>query len=163
MPNTKSTGVAYSDPSFDSLTVTGASALAAVTATTVAATGAVSGTTGSFTGVSTTLGLKLPVATVAAAGSVQGDAAAVLLGITIVTGADATKGVLLPTPVTPFGDIVIIKNIDAANAILKIWPAGSGIINALSASAAFSIAAKTSVLLVSTSATQWYSVPLLPS
>ena len=45
MPNTKAVGVAYSDPSFDSVTVTGASTLAAVTATTVAATGAVSGST----------------------------------------------------------------------------------------------------------------------
>ena len=45
MPNTKAVGVAYADPQFDSVTVTGASALAAVTATTVAATGAVSGAT----------------------------------------------------------------------------------------------------------------------
>lgn len=35
MPNTKATGVAYADPQFDSLTVTGASTLAAVTATSV--------------------------------------------------------------------------------------------------------------------------------
>ena len=45
MPNTKAVGVAYSDPQFESVTVTGASTLAAVTATTVAATGAVSGAT----------------------------------------------------------------------------------------------------------------------
>ena len=41
----KPIGVAYSDPLLDSVTVTGASTLAAVTATTVAATGAVSGAT----------------------------------------------------------------------------------------------------------------------
>jgi hypothetical protein len=35
MPNTKATGVAYSDPQFDSLTVTGTSTLGAVTATSV--------------------------------------------------------------------------------------------------------------------------------
>ena len=45
MPNTKPIGVAYSDPLLDSVTVAGASTLAAVTATTVAATGAVSGAT----------------------------------------------------------------------------------------------------------------------
>ena len=45
MPNTKATGVAYDDPQFSSMTVTGASTLGAVTATTVAATGAVSGST----------------------------------------------------------------------------------------------------------------------
>jgi Na+/H+ antiporter NhaC len=39
MPNTKAIGVAYSDPQFDSLTVTGASALAAVTATSVTTSG----------------------------------------------------------------------------------------------------------------------------
>ena len=38
MPNTKATGVAYADPQFDSVTVTGTSTLAAVTATTVTAT-----------------------------------------------------------------------------------------------------------------------------
>lgn len=42
MANTKATGVAYADPQFDSVVVTGASTLAAVTATTVAATGAIS-------------------------------------------------------------------------------------------------------------------------
>lgn len=46
MPNTKATGVAYSDPSFDSMTVTGASAMAAVTATTVSGTGSVTAQSG---------------------------------------------------------------------------------------------------------------------
>lgn len=39
MPNTKATGVAYSDPQFDSLTVTGASTLGATTATSLTAAG----------------------------------------------------------------------------------------------------------------------------
>jgi len=43
MPNTKAIGVAFADPLLESVTVTGASALAAVTATNVAATGAVTG------------------------------------------------------------------------------------------------------------------------
>ena len=38
MSNTKATGVAYSDPEFDSVTVTGASTLQAVTGTTVVGT-----------------------------------------------------------------------------------------------------------------------------
>ena len=38
MPNTKAVGVAFSDPEFDSVTVTGASALQAVTGTTVVGT-----------------------------------------------------------------------------------------------------------------------------
>ena len=44
MPNTKATGVAYADPQFDRVTVTGASALAAVTATTVTTSGAITST-----------------------------------------------------------------------------------------------------------------------
>lgn len=44
MPNTKATGVAYADPQFDSVTVTGTSTLAAVTATTVTASNAVTST-----------------------------------------------------------------------------------------------------------------------
>jgi hypothetical protein len=37
MPNTKAVGIAYSDPQFDSVTVTGDSSLGAVTATSVSA------------------------------------------------------------------------------------------------------------------------------
>ena len=39
MPNTKAVGVAYSDPQFESLSVTGASSLAAVTASSLTSTG----------------------------------------------------------------------------------------------------------------------------
>lgn len=39
MPNTKAVGVAYADPQFDSLTVTGTSTLAVVSATSVTTTG----------------------------------------------------------------------------------------------------------------------------
>jgi hypothetical protein len=56
MSNSKAIGAAYSDPQFDSLEVTGASTLAAVTAFTVAATGAVTApsfaATGAVTGAS---------------------------------------------------------------------------------------------------------------
>lgn len=101
--------------------------------------------------------------TVAAAGSTQADAAALNPGFNLVTGADATKGTLLP-PTPADGTTVIVKNSDAANAVLKVYPAGAGIINALSASAAISMAAKTSATftyLLST--TTWYTTPLVPS
>lgn len=104
---------------------------------------------------------RFPTATVAATGSVQGDAAAIGEGFTLVTGADATKGALLPSAVA--GMCCIVKNSDAANAVLKIWPASGDAVNALSANAAFSIAAKTSVVLIALDATTWYSTPLLPS
>ena len=62
MPNTKPIGVAYSDPQLDSITVTGASTLAAVTATTVTATGAVASSstvTGTALAATTATGLQM--------------------------------------------------------------------------------------------------------
>lgn len=98
-------------------------------------------------------------ADVAATGSVQGDAAAVAEGFTVVTGADATKGVILPTAVP--GATVELKN--GAAAVLKVWPATGAAINAGSANASFSVPASTPVILKAKTATQWYSIPLLPS
>jgi hypothetical protein len=146
MPNTKAVGVAYSDPQFDSVTVTGASALQAVTATSVTAT-------------SVTGAIRLPVDTVAAAGSTQGDAAALAEGINVVSAADGTKGVILPTAVA--GMVIIVKN--TAAGALKIYPATGGAINAVAANGAYSITNLTSSLLVASSTTQWYSVPLVAS
>ena len=54
MPNTKAVGVAYADPQFDSVTVTGASTLAAVTATTVTASGAITAGVSNIAGITTT-------------------------------------------------------------------------------------------------------------
>lgn len=102
-----------------------------------------------------------PTKVVAATGSIQGDAAALDYGFNHVTGADATKGALLP-PAHP-GRSVIVKNADAANAVLKIWPTVGDGVNAIAVNSAFSIAAKTSVLLVAIDTTTWYSLPLLPS
>lgn len=110
--------------------------------------------TGSITGA-----VRLPVAAVAATGSAQGDAAALSEGLNVVSAADGTKGVVLPTAVA--GMTVIVKN--TAAAALKIYPATGGTINALSANAAYSITNLTSTLLVASSATQWYSVPLVAS
>jgi hypothetical protein len=141
MPNTKAVGVAFSDPEFESVTVTGASTFSAVTATT------------------TTGAIRLPVAAVAAAGSTQGDAAALAEGINVVSAADGTKGVILPTAVA--GMVIIVKN--TAAGALKIYPATGGAINAVAANSAYSITNLTSSLLVASSTTQWYSVPLVAS
>ena len=162
MPNTKAVGVAYADPQLDSVTVTGASALTTVTATTVAATGAVTGSSFSGTTVTASGNLVVASATVAAAGSTNADAAAVVGGFTLVTAGDATKGVILTAPVA--GTVVIIKNADAANAVLKVYPNSGAAINALTATTgAYSMAAKTSMMLVAYSATQWYTLPLVAS
>ena len=146
MPNTKAVGVAFSDPQFDSLTVTGATSLQATTATTVTAS----------------TNLVIASATVAATGSSNTDAATVAGGFTLVTAADATKGVILSASVA--GTVVIIKNVDVANAVLKVYPNSGAAINALTATTgAYSMAAKTSMILVAYSATQWYTLPLVAS
>lgn len=106
---------------------------------------------------------RIPTWDVAALGSTAADAAPIFEGFNLVSAADATKGVILPTSTAGNeGAIVIVKNVDAANAILKIWPGGTDNVNALTAQAAFSIAAKTSAMLVKKGAI-WYSTPLLPS
>jgi hypothetical protein len=103
--------------------------------------------------------VRLPVAAVAAAGANQGNAAALSEGLNVVSAADGTKGVRLPTAVA--GAVVIVKN-TAAGALL-IYPATGGAINAVAANGSYSITDLTSTMLVASSATQWYSVPLVAS
>jgi hypothetical protein len=112
--------------------------------------------TGAFTASG---GVRLPVAAVAAAGSNQGNAAALSEGLNVVSAADGTKGVRLPTAVA--GMVVIVKNTVAG--ALKIYPATGGAINAITANSEYSITNLTSTMLVASSATQWYSVPLVAS
>lgn len=104
-------------------------------------------------------GVRLPVAAVAAAGANQGNAAALSEGLNVVSAADGAKGVRLPTAVA--GTVVIVKNTVAA--ALLIYPATGAAINAVAANGAYSIANLTSTMLVASSATQWFSVPLVAS
>lgn len=97
--------------------------------------------------------------TQAAAGNAQANATAIIADFVLVTAADATKGVVLPVPVA--GRMMIVKN--NVNAVLKVWPASGGQINAVGADTALSMAALTSAVFVASSATQWFTVPLLPS
>lgn len=145
MPNTKPVGVAFSDPELVAgTTITGAT---------------ISGGTVSATDITTTGGLYIKSATVAATGSTQSDAASVSDGFTLVSAADGTKGVKLPAAVA--GRTVILKN--NANAVLKVWPASGDAVNAITADSNYVLAAFTSSLLVAYDSTTWYSVPLLAS
>ena len=102
----------------------------------------------------------LAVTAVTAAGSVIGDAAQLSQGINVVTGADGTKGVILPVAVP--GMQVIVKGVTAG--VLKVWPKTGATINALSASAALSMTTGAMpLILVATSSTQWYTIPLVAS
>lgn len=108
--------------------------------------------------------LMTNVAAVAAAGSAQGDATAITANSFALihgTGADGTKGIRLPT--ASAGKLYFIKNADAANAILKVYPATGDNINALAANAAISMAAKTAAVFVALDSDVWFTFSLLPS
>ncbi len=146
MPNTKPVGVAFADPDL-------------VAGTTI--TGAViSGSTISGSPISGAA-VSVDVAKPAAAGSTRADATAMTASFNWVTAADATKGVVLPAPTA--GRVLIVKNDDTANAILKVYAPGSAKINGVAGSTAFSMAAKTACLFVAYDATDWFSVPLVAS
>ncbi|MBY0513077.1 MAG: hypothetical protein K2P78_04100, partial [Gemmataceae bacterium] len=101
---------------------------------------------------------RIPTATVAAAGTVQGDAAAITEGLTLVTGS-TNAGVILPSAVA--GMQVIVKNNVGGN--MKVWPNASDAINAGAANAAYTMATLTTALFVALDATTWYTVPLVAS
>ena len=107
--------------------------------------------------------VTLPVAAVAAAGNDNTNAAAITAyGVVHATGADGTKGVKLPAAAA--GKVVIIKNADAANAILKVYPGASDKINSGTATTgALSMAAKTAAMFIAIDDVDWFTVPLLPS
>lgn len=103
----------------------------------------------------------LDVTAVAAAGSAQGDAAALALGLNVVSAADGTKGVKLPAAAA--GRVVFVKSTTAGQ-VLKVYPATGDAINALSANTALSLASgATPAILVAADAATWYTFPLLPS
>jgi predicted RecA/RadA family phage recombinase len=97
--------------------------------------------------------------TVVATGSVIGDAAPLIEGFNFVSGADGTKGVLLPVAVP--GARVVLKN--GAAAVLKLWPQTGAQVNAVGASTAMPLASLVPAEVYAYSATQWYTLPLLPS
>ena len=151
MPNTKPVGVAFSDPELVSGT--------AITGATITNSTITGGTLSSptLTGAS----LSVDVAKPAAAGSTRADATAMTASFNWVTAADATKGVVLPAPTA--GRLLVVKNDDTANAILKVYAPGSAKINGVAGTTAFSMAAKTACWFVAYDTTDWFSVPLVAS
>lgn len=104
---------------------------------------------------------RIPInSNVAVAGTDQGTAAVLDEGMTIVTGADGTAGVRLPTAVA--GAMIFIKGTTAG--VLNIYPATGAAINAIAANGVLALASGAiPVLLIATSTTQWYSFPLVAS
>lgn len=98
---------------------------------------------------------------VAAAGTVLADAAQLLEGFQVVTGADGTKGVKLPATPTA-GTLVWIKGTTAG--VLKVWPDAAATINAIGSNGAISLTTGAMPsLFIAKSATQWYTLPLVAS
>jgi len=102
------------------------------------------------------LGTRFTVDTVAAAGSAQGDAGELTAdAINIVTGADGTKGVVLPTAVA--GSFVIVYNPTATNA-LPVYPNSSDDINDGTADAAVDTEGKTLSVFFAVDSATWGAI-----
>lgn len=96
----------------------------------------------------------LDLASVAATGSAQGDAAALSEGYNTVSAADGTKGVVLPTAVK--GKKVWVYNEHATNG-LKVYPNTSDDINDGTTNASITIEGKTLASFTAIDATTWVS------
>jgi hypothetical protein len=107
------------------------------------------------------LGVSTPNTPVAATGTNLATAAQLSPGFTLVTASDGTKAVKLPAVPTP-GTICTLFN-SVAGQPLIIFPDAAATINAIAAHGALTCANGVPVMLYATSATQWYSLPLLPS
>lgn len=90
--------------------------------------------------------------TVAAAGTVIANATALSTGFTVVSGADDTKGVVLPTAAP--GKVCEVYT-SVATSGLKVYPPVNGTINDGSANSAVVIEGKSLARFVGTSGTNW--------
>lgn len=91
-----------------------------------------------------------------ATGEAQGDAAAVVNQVTIVTGADAAKGVILPTPLCP-GDVRLVYNNDAL-AELYVYPHSGGDINDGSTDVSATVAGSTLAIFIALDSDTWAAI-----
>jgi hypothetical protein len=91
---------------------------------------------------------------ISAAGSTQGTATAITKEINVVSTVSSGNGVVLPTAVA--GMSIHITN-TSANSLL-VYPATNGIINSLSANAAFTHGAGATLTYLAPTTTQWYTV-----
>ena len=89
--------------------------------------------------------------TLAAAGSVQGDAAAIVTDSVMVSGADGTKGVILPNVA---GAVIAVGNDDAVST-LKIYPHSGARVGTSGVNTAVTLLAKRSISFIRMSSTLW--------
>lgn len=132
-----------------------AAAIAAISGTSTFSGAVTAGSTASFAGVTTHGGAAIMGAAlclkpnpVAAAGTNQGNAAALVTGHNNVSGANGTTGVRLPTFTTSGSEIVSINN--AADAVLNVYPTTGGTIN--NDNGAFTLGARAGAIVISSAA-----------
>lgn len=94
--------------------------------------------------------------TVAATGTVIGNAATLLSTINVVTGSDNAKGVQLP--VAYVGRKVVVLNTGTANTTIKVWPQANSAIDGAGTNNAVTVTAIKGTTFYAANATQWYSV-----
>lgn len=98
------------------------------------------------------LSTQTPVA-LAALGTVQGDAAPIVGIVSLVSGADTAKGVILPaTPVVGFRYTIV----NTVAATLKLYPGTGDTINATAANTAVVLAASVVTECVAASTSAWW-------
>lgn len=95
------------------------------------------------------------VATLAAAGNAQGNAAAIVNQITFVTASDGTKGVVLPAVTA--GAIYIVYDTVATSGV-KVYPASGDDINDGTADVAVHIEGKTMAIFVGLDTSTWAAI-----
>jgi hypothetical protein len=116
--------------------------------------------TGGTITTSTQLG-RLAVQSASALGTSLADAAALIEGFNVIAGANTSLGVRLPDAVP--GMRVYVKGVTTG--ALKVWPGGATVaINAIAAGTNILLAnSPVPAIFIASSATQWYTLPLLPS
>lgn len=119
------------------------------------------GTFNLATTTNTTFGGKYEA--VAGTGTTIADAAAINAASSCVLATGGNNAVGVKLPVAAAGKLIFLKNRDSDNGIMLVYPQVNSSINAIAANGSLSVAAKAAAVFMGTSATNWVTIPLLPS
>lgn len=98
----------------------------------------------------------VPVGTVAASNSAINNGTPITaLGLTLVSGSDNTKAVVLPD--ASDGSVLFLANFSGGNTTLAVFPDVGGAINALGANNVYTQATNSTIGFIRYNSTQWYS------
>jgi predicted RecA/RadA family phage recombinase len=98
----------------------------------------------------------VPATTVVVGGTAQANANAIDVGFTLVTGANDTAAIVLPTAAA--GKMCIVQN-SVANKILKVFPGVSDLINPGAANAVYNQTNGSFRMYIAYNATSWFTDP----